>query len=456
MVPGIRIRKLSLQVKEKLDSLKRRKRSNSANVEQNAQDIEIVHPHFDETVPIRQSAPGEFRRNPRYDYKSWDDQGWSVNSDPQDSLETHLPSNSFPAIFEERSFSMDEWQKKVDTAVFGSSRSRSNKTRRSAVESAAKEQSSDPDMQLGGQQPTHCMDDRQTASLHTEHAPLSQPMFQQQQQPPPLVSFPRLSSTDYNMSLSPAVPSAIHRSCSGSSTISGMSTVSCGVSALNEILFATNSHIETELRSMVKQCIGDEDKVHGFVSRFERVIDRAYRDFVAAALSVIDVDNGKLTGKSVSQIIDEYGSAKRGFGRPDSGFIGGDAEDTDEHRRLVFELRQRDISQVKYSKEQMHLYAATGLTKYVSSQVLLSTGIENDLVDKLGEAVEDLDKTSGQLDILNSLESQYVKSESTDISMLRNKAAEIQSTIERLKLETQEAAHIRHTFETVLLEIQGL
>ncbi|KAJ2855118.1 hypothetical protein J3B02_002331 [Coemansia erecta] len=445
MTPGIRIRKLSLQVKERLNSLKRRKRSNSTNESLNIADIEIIHPHFDETQPIRKSAPGEFRHNPRYDYKTWDSPSLPANNEG-DSLEEHLPS-TFPVLLDDRRFSRDEWQKRADTAVFGSYRSRNGKARQSAAgDDANKMRFSDFAAQNSGQQ-TPPVDDRHSVSLDIEQPSAA---------PPPLVSFPRLSSSDYNKPASSHEPSVIRRSPSeSSSTSSGISIISGGVSALNELLFATNSRIETELRNMVRQCIADNDRVHGFMNRVERIIDQAYREFVVAALSVIDAENGYLS-KSVLQIIDEYCNARSSLGRLDSGFTSDNGEDTAEHNRLLHELRQQDISQIKYSKEQMHLYAAIGLSKYVSSQVLLSTGIENDLVDKLGEAVEELDKTNGQLDILEGLESQYVQSESTDVLALCEKAVEIQARIERLKRETQEAAHIRHTFETVLLEIQGL
>ncbi|KAJ2227923.1 hypothetical protein H4R99_004522 [Coemansia sp. RSA 1722] len=426
MVPGIRIRKLSLQVKEKLNNLKRRKRSNSTNDQIN-NGMEIIHPHFDETQPVRKSAPGEFRHNPRYDYKSWD----TRESIKGESLETRLPPSSSP-LQPENLFSRDEWQKKMDSAVFGSCRSRSSRATRQV----------DTPM-TGFSEPDRQMSSAQSMPVSLEIGPHA---------PPPLVSFPRLSSSDLRTSGMDA-PTVLQRNYTGSSTMSSLSTgsVSDGVGALNELLFATNSRIEAELRLLVGRCLDDNDHVEGLVARFEHTVDRAYRYFVTAALAVIDSESG-VHPKPVSQIVHEYSSLEL---NPDGSGVGR-VEESADCQRLEHELQQRDISQVKYSKEQMHLYAATGLTKYVSSQVLLGTGIENDLVDKLGMAVENMDKVQGQLEILESLENRYVQSESTDMAELREKAAEAQEAIERLKMEVAQAAHIRHTFETVLLEIQGL
>ncbi|KAJ1723149.1 hypothetical protein LPJ53_002513 [Coemansia erecta] len=229
-----------------------------------------------------------------------------------------------------------------------------------------------------------------------------------------------------------------------------------GVGSLNELLFATNSHIESETRSLVQQCIRDFNRVSGIVENFERIVDRAYKSFAAAALAVFAVDRGDTTYGSMLHIVDMYCSGKMNFQRPDSGYIGGSAGEDSDHSLLVLELQRLDIPQVKYSKEQMRLYAVTGLSKYVTSQVLLSTGIENDLVDKMGDACEALDMTVRQIDILNSLGNRYVESENSDTIALRSKADTHQATIDRLRKESEEASVVRHTFETVLLRIQSL
>ncbi|KAJ1831241.1 hypothetical protein LPJ73_008134, partial [Coemansia sp. RSA 2703] len=140
---------------------------------------------------------------------------------------------------------------------------------------------------------------------------------------------------------------------------------------------------------------------------FERVVDKAYESFSAAALAVFAVDRGNTKYGTISHIVDMYCSGKTTFKRPDSGYIGDGSGEYSNHELLTLELQRLDIPQVKYSKEQMRLYAVTGISKYVTSQVLLSTGIENDLVDKMSDVSEALDMTVQQIDILNSLGNQY-------------------------------------------------
>ncbi|KAJ2496940.1 hypothetical protein IWW47_003711, partial [Coemansia sp. RSA 2052] len=119
-----------------------------------------------------------------------------------------------------------------------------------------------------------------------------------------------------------------------------------------------------------------------------------------------------------------------------------------------------DINVVKYSKEQMRLFAITGLTKYVTNQVLLSTGIENDLIDKLEEAAEALALTMDQIEILDSLNGPDKRRRSTvdyeDVAALRMRAAQYKDTVDRIQHEAKESGCTRRIYESILAEIQSL
>ncbi|KAJ2784955.1 hypothetical protein GGI15_002083 [Coemansia interrupta] len=427
MAPGNRIRKLSLQVKERLNSLKRQKRSNSVN--DHIDDIEIVHPHFDENEPIKLSVPRDSSEHNSLRVNTYGSPRAANAALETQSLsggDTYVGSPLASAIPDRSRFSRDEWQKKADLGLFGSTRSRLPKSKASDVTA----------------------DDSEMTPVAEMPPPL-------QPHPPQLVKFPQLSDSEIDARRSVGI-APIQRSCSAESSDSSMSMYGGGIGALNELLFATNSHIEFETRSLVQQCIRDFNRVSSIVENFERTVNEAYKCFAAAALAVFAVDRGDTTYGSISHIVDMYCSGKMKFQRPDSGYIGGSAGKDSNHALLVLELQRLDIPQVKYSKEQMRLYAVTGLSKYVTSQVLLSTGIENDLVDKMGDASEALNMTVHQIDILNSLGSQYVESENSDTIALRAKADAYQATIDRLRQESEEASVVRHTFETVLLRIQSL
>ncbi|KAJ2371304.1 hypothetical protein H4S02_009606 [Coemansia sp. RSA 2611] len=123
-------------------------------------------------------------------------------------------------------------------------------------------------------------------------------------------------------------------------------------------------------------------------------------------------------------------------------------------------LRTYGINVVKYSKEQMRLFALTGLTKYVTNQILLSTGIENDLIDKLDEAAEALALAMDQIDILDSLDSPTKGRHNTvdceDIAALRLRAAQHRDNVDRIQLEARDSGYTRRIYESILAEIQSL
>ncbi|KAJ1887498.1 hypothetical protein LPJ66_009082 [Kickxella alabastrina] len=223
---------------------------------------------------------------------------------------------------------------------------------------------------------------------------------------------------------------------------------------LDEILFATNARVDAETRATVRGCIDSTDVSQHILADFDSIIAKAYRDFTQTALQILTKSHHS---KSISEIVATYTASQYTVGRrppePLSASTVGAA--ADEIGELALELHRRDISEVKYSLDQLRRYAATGLCKYVTSQVLLSTGVENDLVDKLEEAAGALSCTMDQIDILQGLDGAGAL-EKEDIRALREKAAAHRKAVDRLKAEGREAGVIRETFEEVLLAIQVL
>ncbi|KAI7825923.1 hypothetical protein BX661DRAFT_206197 [Kickxella alabastrina] len=353
MTAGSTIRKLSLQVKERL-TLKRRKRSNSTTTTTAAEEYEIAHPHFNNSLPPH--APAVRTRSVDDDCMQW---GTFAPNRPAPPPPVPNKSKAAPKI-----------------------------------------------------------------------------------ESPTGVSFPRLSDDRHPQQQKQQ--QAANENDDREEEEEG----------LDEILFATNARVDAETRATVRGCIDSTDVSQHILADFDSIVAKAYRDFTQTALQILTKSHHS---KSISEIVATYTAGQYTSGRPPpeplSGSMMGAA--ADEVGELALELHRRDISEVKYSLDQLRRYAATGLCKYVTSQVLLSTGVENDLVDKLEEAAGALSCTMDQIDILQGLDGAGAV-EKEDIRALREKAAAHRRAVDRLKAEGREAGVIRETFEEVLLAIQVL
>ncbi|KAJ2011739.1 hypothetical protein GGI06_004412 [Coemansia sp. S85] len=255
------------------------------------------------------------------------------------------------------------------------------------------------------------------------------------------------------------------------------------VNALNELLFATNAQIDEEVQALIRHYLNGQ-RLSPFMPVFTSIVDQAFADFSVAArsiLAVVDHVNSrsqfctsKEPGVSVSGNFS--GSTESLLTEIVNGYMGLDiADSSDKPRRkntpsgnldplsaesLEHLLRTYGINVVKYSKEQMRLFALTGLTKYVTTQILLSTGIENDLIDKLDEAAEALALAMDQIDILDSLDSPTQGRRNTvdceDIAALRLRAAQYRDNVDRIQLEARDSGYTRRIYESILAEIQSL
>ncbi|KAJ2724733.1 hypothetical protein GGI07_001786 [Coemansia sp. Benny D115] len=334
--------------------------------------------------------------------KQWD-QMFSPKSPP-------LPNNN--TFTANQQFSHDEWQEKVGSAMFGSYRGRQEK-KKALASLEAKSLVQTP-----------------VKSSGIEQLQLSDPVVHMldDSPPPKLIRFPQLAD-DIETDVLP-----LQRNLTASSTESSMSEGSeGGIGGLNELLFAANSKAESETRMLVRMCLKDVERIYTITADFDEAVSKVFRDFAISALELVRGSNG----------LQEHPSNMHS--RPDSGF-----HDSSE---LSQELRRRGISEVKYSEEQMRRYAATGLCKYVTSQVLLSTGIENDLADKLAEASEGLHRTMQQIAILSEIGGEI---QDADSAALHEKARLFRENMAMLAQEQDEAGRSRETFETVLLAMQEL
>ncbi|KAJ2336244.1 hypothetical protein GGI00_000941 [Coemansia sp. RSA 2681] len=481
MLPGKGIRKLSSHVRSRLNTLKRRKRSygDDADEQQEGEgdDVEtevsvlkhppmrfdIVHPHTYESGISDQTAVRipQLRASPPMNY--WlNDNNSDNNSDSDSDSSAHTINGRFtpqrPApqpipIAKGNNFSRKEWQERADGAMFGSHRRRQgNKPDDSPVLPRSE-----------FLQPTYSL-----PSISLSSSASSSDMKKRWD-----------SGMGYNYSSKPL------QERDGRGSVS-LDTYQKCVAALNELLFATNAQIDEEVQALIRHHLNGQS-LTPFMSVFEGIVDQSFADFSIAARSILAVADhanarppfdstsnlhsptpGKVTdatqsllagivssymGLSIAEALDKpyKPSAQQQFGRNLDPLSAGSLE------RL---LQSFDINVVKYSKEQMRLFAITGLTKYVTNQVLLSTGIENDLIDKLEEAAEALALTMDQIEILDSLNGPDKRRRNTvdceDVAALRMRAAQYKDTVDRIQHEAKESGCTRRIYESILAEIQSL
>ncbi|KAJ2091389.1 hypothetical protein IW138_001848 [Coemansia sp. RSA 986] len=358
-------------------------------------------------------------------------------------------------------YSQDEWQEKAGEALFGSLRSRNKMSmykQKGAGTKRGREQCEESAAASGDMDDDHHHRSVVTFNGWTEK---ERPLFSKNKQnaqhipnkPPVRQPHVDLQSPSF-LSLSSVESSPIFTHTSPQNQCTN---------ALNELLFATNAHVESELHGL-PQCYIDGRMASKFGSDFNTIVSHAYDDFVPAAQSVLStisqmtdahaaVERTGLLETLVAEIVaryaDETSSAQARRHYDDYAIY-----TSDDLRPMMDAM---GISVVKYSKEQMVMYATTSISKYVSSQVLLSTGIENDLVDKLESCTQALDVVMGQIDVVESLRGpdDHQKADK-DLCRLRRKAASWETQIRQLQADVADASHIRKTFELVLMQVQAL
>ncbi|KAJ2470886.1 hypothetical protein GGI02_002632 [Coemansia sp. RSA 2322] len=444
-------------------------------LKQPAMRIDIVHPHTYESVVSSDHATFEnvrLRTPPPMNY-------W-LNSDDEDEDSGDVETSCFDSLrtapqpipqAQKGRFSREEWQGRADGALFGSHRRRCDMR---------------PD----------------STTMPSDNYPLAQSL--------PTVSF---SSSLLSSNIEPRPDSVLDGlSCAPQQqnqkmpllyskndwSLESTSAYQKCVAALNELLFATNAQVDEEMQALVRHYVNGQTASQ-FMPVFDGIVDQAFEDFSMAAQSILAVADqasaryslgsadsrrthehydvcgslsGNLTG-SMESLLTEIVSSYMGLAAtstptrqhkdtarsPNTKCALADGPDPISPGSLERMLRSFNINVVKYSKEQLRLFATTGLAKYVTSQVLLSTGIENDLIDKLDEAAEELSHTMDQVDMLDSVSSEPTQASSNgdveDIATLRLRAAQYRDNVDRIQLEARDAGYTRRIFESIMAEIQA-
>ncbi|KAJ2745190.1 hypothetical protein GGI20_002372 [Coemansia sp. BCRC 34301] len=476
ILPGKGIHKLSLRFRNRVNTLKRRKRSygDEASSEQQEGEgddvdtgnttpkrppmrIDIVHPHTYESGVSDLTAVRnpQLQASPPMNYWLNDE-----NSDSDDSAHTvdghFVPRRPAPQpipIAKNNRFRRKEWQERADGALFGSHRRRpGNKLDDSPVLPRG-------ELLL----PTHSL-----SSICLSSSASSSDMRRWDSGiggsdlPEPLRQRGDCESGNQE----------VYHEC---------------VAALNELLFATNAQIDEDVQALIRQHLNGQS-ISPFIPVFEGIVNQAFADFSVAARSTLAVaDHANARPRFGSTANNTHASAPGKFTQSTQSLLAGivssyigldineaadkssrpsaqpkysrdlDPLSADSLERL---LQSFDINVVKYSKEQMRLFAITGLTKYVTNQVLLSTGVENDLIDKLEEAGEALALTMDQIEILDSLSGPSQGRRKTvdceDIAALRLRAAQHKDTVDRIQLEAKDYGYTRRVYESILAEIKLL
>ncbi|KAJ2662086.1 hypothetical protein IW148_003134 [Coemansia sp. RSA 1199] len=386
------------------------------------------------------------------------DDAQSDNDDVlSDTSETHfMPLRSVPAPrsvrakpagsgsvrTDGRRFSRDEWEKRAGQAVFGSRRSHADE-----------------------------------ASISSNDAWDAQPAIHKQE--------PKLPTLNYNTGATSYPKPPMSKQKSGISVRAGQVPNKLCSSALNELLFSTNEQIDGDLHDMIEDYINGRG-IGNLTDDFEAIVDHAYSGFITAARAILDITkdtqderlsnthehppamrrypSSKYAGSMeslLSEIVDCYTNQTEDAG---NSYARGSTWRTSHARtspRQSVAAEQQmgtyGIDVIKYNKEQLRRYAVTTLSKYINSQVLFSTGIENDLADKLDEAAEALRLITQQIATLESL---YGGKEQTknnnDMGALRKRAFRYRRTVKQLKIDAKDASNVRRIFEMALLEVQIL
>ncbi|KAJ2501704.1 hypothetical protein GGH96_001668 [Coemansia sp. RSA 1972] len=340
------------------------------------------------------------------------------------------PTNSAPTQ-QGRRFSRDEWEKRANQAVFG--------TRRSHADEASIS-SNDWDA------PAPYKHEHSAPPNYGTHSP--KPLLKQK---------------------------------SGISVRAGQIPNKLCSNALNELLFSTNEQIDGDLHDMVEDYINGRG-IGNLTDDFEAIVDHAYAGFITAARAILDItkdtqdehtnkndavppamrrySSSKYAGSMeslLSEIVDCYTNqtedTRNSYARGSTWRSSHVRTSPRQSLKAEQQMDSYGIDVIKYNKEQMRRYAVTSLSKYINSQVLFSTGIENDLADKLDEAAESLRMITQQI---QTLESCGTKVEANDMGALRKRAFRYRRTVKQLKVDAKDASNVRRIFEMALLEVQIL
>ncbi|KAJ2356269.1 hypothetical protein GGF43_002183 [Coemansia sp. RSA 2618] len=275
---------------------------------------------------------------------------------------------------------------------------------------------------------------------------------------------------------------------SGISLRAGQSPYKLCSSALNELLFSTNAQIDGDLHDMVEDYISGRG-ISNLTDDFEAIVDHAYSGFITAARAILDITeetqieppvnvaesrnappalqrypSSKYAGSMESllnEIVDCYThqteDESTSYARGPSWRFSHNRTSPRQSSMAEKQMGSYGIDVIKYNKDQVRRYALTSLSKYISGQVLLSTGIENDLADKLDESAEALRMITQQISTLESLyEDKSEMKNNTDLAALRKKAFRYRRSVKQLKIDAKDASNVRRIFEMALLEIQIL
>ncbi|KAJ2630939.1 hypothetical protein H4R22_002325 [Coemansia sp. RSA 1290] len=474
--------KLSQQMKGCF-GMKRHRRSDSsfssANEQRSSSEMTIVHVSMEES---RRSAQAEKARQ-----HSTPMNYWAVTSDEEDAAsdgeqsvfspnipsrepsyidvltaendQEFMPLRSAPkpavrtrAKSQKRRFSRQEWREKTDMALFGSCK-------------VSQEQGSDSEVSI---ESGDAWDGRST--------PVD-----------------RDSGIDPDFMLNSPPPKTV-KQISGISIREGQDPHSLCANALNELLFTTNAQIDIHLHDMLEDYINGRG-ISNLTDDFESIIEHTYNGFITAARSILDIAEETRDQEAVDLVYSTNNNLNRTASPPpirryaSSKYAGSmesllseivncythqTEEETSSTRNLGWrtganranpristatesQMADFGIDVIKYNKEQMRRYAVTTLSKYISGQVLVSTGIENDLADKLDESAEALRRINQQITTLESLykDKEEMKSD-TDLSGLRKRAFRYRRTVKQLKNDAKDASNVRRIFEMALLEVQLL
>ncbi|KAJ1965051.1 hypothetical protein GGI12_001033 [Dipsacomyces acuminosporus] len=282
------------------------------------------------------------------------------------------------------------------------------------------------------------------------------------------------------------------------------------VNALNELLFMANSWVDNQLKKLISK-YNKGRVVSKFPLDFEFIVETAYTEFIDAAESIMAIISEMESRPSVSSdrssqtfvesmasqddtsprpsvdsmenivfdIINSYAdratankNTRKGSARRNARLAWDSVvQDTSscqvkslEHssgaasaspRDFEYTLEKYGVDTVKYSKEQLRLYATASVRKIVTSQMLLSTGLENELIDRLEEESDTLATVRSSIDSIEARED-HVTDKKRDLLMMRLKAAQLSHAIAKTEGEVKQASLKRRVYETLFGQISSM
>ncbi|ORX74462.1 hypothetical protein DL89DRAFT_290021 [Linderina pennispora] len=256
------------------------------------------------------------------------------------------------------------------------------------------------------------------------------------------------------------------------------------LNALNELLFMANEWVDYQQQKLVDTYV-DGRNVARFVYDFDEMVEVAFAEFAIAVESVLAVVGEMETRPSISSdcsgltMVDSNPSGSypqqriASIDSALSGIIGCYADRTSHVKGLLTDFAQSfgadtidpedfeqalsalGIDTVKYSKEQLELYAKTSICKTVTNQMLLSTGVENEYIDRLEEAEEGLAVLEDCVETLRLSEGD-VEAREQDLWLMRRKTESQRIKVEGLGEQASEARRQRRIFEALFTQISSI